>query len=150
MSVGKCCTVSLIWILPCYHLTQQDVETFSPLRLMKLFGIFYRKASGKCRIVNICGISESLILLISKYQSWKEITQKPLPFLNLRLLLRFIFLSTKFLWDSAFSIVLCAIAIHNLTAISAFLETHMPLSFELQKRLCREQSKARAVPRRHG
>lgn len=66
----------------------------------------------------------------------------------MRLLLRFIFLSTKFLWDSAFSIVLCATAIHNLAAVSAFLETHMPLSFELQKSLCREQSRAGAVSRR--
>lgn len=133
MTVGKCCILSLMWTLCCYHLTQGNVETFRPLRLMKLFGIFYRRDFIKCRIVNICGISESPILLISEYLSWKTATQKTPPFLNLRLLLRFISLSNKFLWDSAFSIVLCAIAIHNLTAISAFLETHMPLSFELQR-----------------
>lgn len=74
--------------------------------------------------------------------------QKPHPFPNLRLLLRFIFLLNKFLWDSAFGIVLYAVAIQNLIAVSAFLKNRIPLLFELWKILCREPSKSDPVSRR--
>lgn len=44
--------------------------------------------------------------------------------------------------------MLCAVAIQNLIASSAFLETRIPLSLELERSLCGEQSKSDAVSRR--
>lgn len=41
--------------------------------------LFYRRDSIKCRTVNICGISESPILLMSEYLSWKITMQKKKP-----------------------------------------------------------------------
>lgn len=83
---------------------------------------------------------KSAIILLCEYLSCKvNAHTQNLPFQNPRLLLRFIVLLSEFLWDFAFAIVLCAVAIQNLIAAPAFPETRIPLSFEPQKSLWRTE-----------
>lgn len=78
--MGKHLVLSLMWVLCCYHLTQQDVEMLNPSRLINCLASFYRRDFIKGRAVNICGISESSILLTSEYLSWRVTTPNPFLF----------------------------------------------------------------------